>query len=253
MPDSIDGVLWLLILLGPLFFLVRLIHREIQINLLLLFRHPELVKVIFSLLFVPGVLLHEFSHYLMAQALGVRTGRFSLVPRSMPDGRLQLGYVETAPTDIVRDSIIGFAPLILGGILVGYAGTVRLGLDGLWLAFADRNLAEIMMALRNVYGRPDFWLWFYLTFTVSSTMLPSASDRRAWIPLGLTAFALLSIALIVGLGDWLAQNAAPFLNNVLRAQAVVFGISILLHSGLFLPLVGLRHLLQRITGLRVSE
>lgn len=253
MFENLDGVLWLLLLLGPLFLLVRFVHREIQVNLLLIVRHPELVKVIFSLLFVPGVILHELSHYLVAQLLGVRTGRFSLIPQSMPDGRLQLGYVETAQTDVLRDSLIGFAPLIFGGIFVGYSGTFRLGLDDLWLSLNSGSMIIIVNALRQVYAQPDFWLWFYLTFTVSSTMLPSASDRRAWIPLALAVLVLLALALIVGFGEWLVINAAPVLNQVLRAQAVVFAISILLHLGLLLPLIGSRYLLQRITGLRIQE
>ena len=251
--QNLDGVLWLLLLLGPLFLLVRLVHREIQINLLLVVRHPELVKVIFSLLFIPGVLLHEFSHYLAAVLLGVRTGRFSLIPQSMPDGRLQLGYVETASTDMVRDAMIGAAPLILGGIFVGYAGTVRLGLDGLWLAANSGSIASFSDAAQRVYGLPDFWLWFYLTFAVSSTMLPSASDRRAWLPLLLTSIALVVLALFFGLGDWLLQNAAPLFNQALRSLAAVFAISALLHLGLLPPFIGLRYLLQRITGLRISD
>ena len=52
---------------------------------------------IFSILFLPGVFLHEFSHFVMAKILRVRTGKFSIFPQSLPDGRLQLGYVETAP------------------------------------------------------------------------------------------------------------------------------------------------------------
>jgi hypothetical protein len=251
--QNLDGVLWLLLLLGPLFFVVRIVHREIQVNLLLLVRQTELVKVLFSLLFVPGVLLHEFSHFLMAKILGVRTGRFSLIPQSMPDGRLQLGYVETARTDMLRDALIGAAPLIVGGVFVGYAGTARLGLDQLWLAANSGAFGTFLAAFQQVYGLPDFWLWFYLTFTVSSTMLPSTSDRRAWLPLSFVAIGLLVLALFVGLGDWLAQNAAPMFNQVLRAQAMVFAISILLHAGLLPPLLGFRYLLQRLTGLRVNS
>ena len=74
---------------------------------------------IFSFIFLPGVFLHELSHFIMAKLLGVRTGRFSLLPQSLPDGRLQLGYVETTRSDIVRDSLIGAAPLIVMALWIG--------------------------------------------------------------------------------------------------------------------------------------
>src|SRR5512145_1583640 len=103
-------------MLGPLLFAQRWLHRETQLVFLLLTRSARLALGLFSLLFFPGVLLHELSHYLMARLLGVRTGRFSLLPELMPDGKLRLGFVETAETDIVRDALIGAAPLISGCI-----------------------------------------------------------------------------------------------------------------------------------------
>jgi hypothetical protein len=44
------------------------------------------------------------------------TRGFSIIPKMMPEGYLRMGYVEVAETDIVRDSLIGAAPLILGNL-----------------------------------------------------------------------------------------------------------------------------------------
>ena len=178
MADNLDGLLWLLLLLGPLLILQRSLHRETQVLFLVITRRPDISIALFSLLFFPGVLLHESSHYLMARLLGVHTGRFSLLPRSMDDGRLQLGFVETASSDWFRDALIGAAPLLTGGLFVAYAGLNRLGLLALWETFTLREGTALPDALSHLFGRPDFWVWFYLTLTVSSTMLPSASDRR---------------------------------------------------------------------------
>ena len=76
----------------------------------------------------PGVLLHELSHFVMARLLRVRTGRFSLLPSLMEDGKLRLGFVETDETDLLREALIGTAPLITGGAAVAYLGISRLGL-----------------------------------------------------------------------------------------------------------------------------
>src|SRR6187431_1598456 len=107
MPISFDGLFWLLAVLVALFFIQRSLHREIQAVVLIATRSPGITVGVFSLLFFPGIFLHELSHLLMAKLLWVRTGRFSLLPQTMPDGRLQLGYVEAAESDIFRDSLVG--------------------------------------------------------------------------------------------------------------------------------------------------
>ena len=117
---QLSGLVWFIFMLVPLILLQRLLHREIQAVFLILTRDTRLTMGIFSILFLPGVFLHELSHFVMAKILRVRTGKFSIFPRSLPDGRLQLGYVETARSDMLRDSLIGAAPLIVGTLFVAY-------------------------------------------------------------------------------------------------------------------------------------
>jgi hypothetical protein len=183
--------------------------------------------------------------------LGVRTGRFSLLPTPLPDGRLRLGFVETASVDFFRDALIGAAPLISGGLFVAYAGMQRLKLTLLWdsLAYGKYSLKEV---ITTIPAQADFWLWFYLAFTVSSMMLPSASDRRAWLPLLLTVASLIAMALLGGAGPWMVDHLAPTLNLALQALSITFGISASLHLALLLPMVILRKLLCRLTGLEVA-
>ena len=109
----------------------------------------------------------------------------------------------------------------------------------------------IDVAIHTIFIQVDFWLWFYLAFTVSSMMLPSASDRRAWIPLTLGLIILLVMALFAGAGPWMLSHLAPTFNDALQALAIMFGISAFLHFALILPVFGLRKLLSRITGLDV--
>jgi hypothetical protein len=243
MPDALTSLLLLLISLGPLLILQRSLHREVQTIFLLLTRRSDLSIALFAILFFPGVLLHESSHYLAAKLLRVRTGRFSIIPRPLPDGRLQMGYVETASSDWLRDTLIGAAPLVAGGLFVAYAGLARLGLSELWQAYAAGGVDAALALLPQITARPDFWVWFYLTLVVSSTMLPSASDRRAWLPLGLTLLALLGASLLAGAGPWLEQNLAPLLGALFLSVAVVFAISAGVHLLLVLPLWALRSFL----------
>lgn len=248
---NIDGFFWLVLLLGPLLFFQRSLHREIQGVFLLITRRADISVALFSLLFFPGVFVHEASHFLMSRVLGVPTGRVSLLPRPMENGRLQLGYVETGHTDIFRDALIGMAPLITGGICVALTGMRGLDLDQLWTAIVSDQGASLGEALKAVAERPDFWLWFYLTFAISSTMLPSASDRRAWLPLVLVLGIMLGVVLLAGAGPWLVAHLAPPLNSVLRGLAAVFGISVVVHTLILVPVWALRKLISKVTRLQV--
>ena len=243
--------LYLVLLLVPLLYLQRFLQREIQAVFLLITRQPEISMALFSLLFLPGVLLHELSHFLMAKLLDVPTGRFSIIPRKLDGGRIQLGYVETVSTDFVRDALIGVAPLVTGVIFVAVAGVTRLGINALWEGLLQGQLSSLNPILASMVARPDFWLWFYLVFTISSTMLPSASDRRAWLPLILVILFLLGVVLVVGVGPWLLSTIGPTIKSALNATMMVLGITVLIHLVLFPPIFFLRKLLSRLLGLQV--
>jgi hypothetical protein len=250
--SSLDGFVWLLLMLGPLLLLQPRLHKEIQAVFMLLTRRPALSIGLFSMLFFPGVFIHEASHYITARLLGVRTGRFSLIPRPAAKGKkLVMGYVETAQTDSVRDALIGVAPLVVGGALVAYIGLARLALAPVGAALLQGNAAAFWSALAAMPLQTDFWLWFYLAFAVSSTMLPSEADRSGWLPVVLTVGVLLAIALLVGAGPWMLATVAPRFNIGLRAMAGVFAISLGINLVALLPFWGLHRVLSRVMHLEV--
>jgi hypothetical protein len=250
--SSFDGLLWLLAALVVFVFLQRALHREIQAAFLILTRSPGVTQTAFALIFFPGVFLHELSHFLSAIVLRVKTGGFSLIPQAQPDGKLRLGYVETASGGFVRDALIGAAPLVTGCLFVTYVSIYQLHLLPLWDFIRVADWSGLWAGLTAVPKSPDFWLWFYLTFTVSSTMMPSASDRHAWLPLGLLIVALVGLAIFAGAGSWMLENLAPAFNQFLRALAMIFGLSGTIHALLVLPFLLLHLVLARLTGVDIG-
>ena len=249
---QLAGLVWFLFMLVPLILLQRLLHREIQAVFLILTRDVRVTMGIFAILFLPGVFLHELSHFVMAKILRVRTGKFSIFPKSLPDGRLQLGYVETARSDVVRDSLIGAAPLIIGTIFVAYVAIYHLQMRVLWDAFRNGQSELLWMGVRALPQTQDFYLWFYLAFAVSSTMMPSESDRHAWLELVISVAILFGLALVFGAGPWMLSNVAPRLSTFLSAVAVIFGLSTFVHILLILPTALMHKLLARATGVDVA-
>jgi hypothetical protein len=246
------GLVWFGVTLLPLALLQRLLHRELQAVLLILSGSREFTIALFSLIFFPGVLLHEFSHFMAALLLGVPTPGFSLIPRVLPDGKLRLGYVETVKADIVRDSLIGAAPLFAGGLVVAYLAITRLDLLPLWQALQGGQVDTFWRATLALPSARDFPVWFYLLFTVSSTMLPSEADRHAWMPLALAIVVLLALAFLAGAGPWMLSHLAPALNGFLSATSAIFGLSAAAHALMILPIGATHLLLTRLTGMDVA-
>jgi len=250
--SQLSGLFWFILMLVPLIFLQRLLHREIQSVFLIVSRDARITMGIFSIIFLPGVFLHELSHFVMAKILRVPTGRFSIFPQSLPDGRLQLGYVETGRADIVRDSLIGAAPLIIGTLFVAYVAIYRFEMRVMWDVLRNGQFSLFWMGARALPNVRDFYVWFYLVFAVSSTMMPSESDRHAWLELVISVGVLFSITLLVGAGPWMLSNIAPRISSFLGFVAVIFGLINFVHVLLILPTALLHKLLARVTGVDVA-
>jgi len=82
-------------------------------------------------------------------------------------------------------------------------------------------------------------------------MLPSASDRRAWLPIILVSLTLVGLALLAGAGPWMLENLAPWLDRATRILATIFGISLSLHLVLLIPFRLLRGLIAQLSGVRI--
>ena len=70
-----------------------------------------------SLIFFPGVVVHELSHLLVAAIMLVKVGRIEFKPKII-DEELKRRSVEVARTDPVRRAIIGFAPVFVGLLVI---------------------------------------------------------------------------------------------------------------------------------------
>ncbi len=246
--EKYQEVGWLLACMLPFFFIQARLHRELKLFFYLVLRKDSYADMLFYILFFPGILVHESSHWLMAKLVRVPTGKLSLIPRNLPNGKLRLGYVETQKSDWFRDSLIGVAPLITGCIITGWIANNFWNTPALAQAIALGDLQSLKPLIDIIYKGSYFWVWFYLVFTISSMMLPSESDRNSWTPVLLIIAGFILVLIITGAGGWLEINLLPLFNPILTSLTTVFAVSLSLHLILLIPIWLFRAGLEKVVG-----
>jgi len=92
-------LIWFIATLVPLLVLVRWVHQHLLELTFLLTAHKESTIYIYAVLLLPGVALHELSHYIAAIFLGVRVYQVSLRPTVRRDRSVRLGFVRMRQPD----------------------------------------------------------------------------------------------------------------------------------------------------------
>jgi hypothetical protein len=210
-----------------LFWLKRRITHSLQELSMRLVDDPDVALIIYFVIVLPGVLIHELSHWLMAKLLGVRASLPTLGPvRKGRSKRVSLGSVRVSKVDPVRASLIGVAPLLGGSAVILIIGNLVLRVGDFSAAATGQGVGGVLGALGQMAQVGDFWLWLYLIFAVSNAMLPSESDMAAVRPvlifLGIVAAVLLVFSGVRGISPDLADGV----NAVAGYLATAFGLTL---------------------------
>jgi len=185
-----------------------------------LFRTRSISVSLVTLLLFPGTVVHELSHLFTAEILGVRTGKLTLVPEGIQHEEIQTGSVAIAKTGPFRRSVIGLAPLIVGMLAVAtltylYANDV----------FVKNNIV--------------ITLYYYLLFSISNSMFPSAVDMAGVWQLMVT---ILIIAIGAGIRIVLPESPAfitTLVNNLTGSLGIVLAVNgiVLLFSRILIDVI----------------
>lgn len=197
--------------------LSRLIHR--------LGGSQNVLIWIWSVIFLPGTIIHEVSHFLAASATGTRTGKVEIFPEFIEDileeeqggKRVALGYVQTARMNPLQGFLVGIAPLISGlALLVWLAGLMQ-------TSYSASN--SLQLALQG-----------YLFFVISNSFFPSWPDISQTLPL--IIFTMILALLAWFFGFQLMLGTSSFIWNLLdflsRALLLSITINLLFIGILFL-------------------
>ncbi len=241
----------LLVVLGLLLLADRWIHRHLQGVMFLLSNDEEIALWLYAIILLPGVLLHELSHALVAAIVGVKIGRINILPRRVGK-RIQLGFVPVQETDFIRASLIGAAPLLFGGLAVIIVGYNVFGTPEVIAALTAQDWLAALTELSAAFHAPDAWIWAYLVFAIGNTMLPSRSDIHAWPFLGFAAAILATIVLLLGGGTLLLDGLGQFLTVGVRWIILLGGSTLLVDMPFFLAIFISQKLLEHTKGVRLE-
>lgn len=244
-------LLWLAATLALLLLVERWIHRHLQGVMLLLTGDSEIAVALYALPLLPGIILHELSHAFAAILLGVRVGRISIRPKRAGQ-RVQLGFVPVEKTDVVRASLIGLAPLLTGSAVILLVGYRLFGIGTVGTALVAGDWTNTVEGLLGILDAPDAWIWVYVIFAISSTMLPSRADRQAWRPVILFLLLTGVLVWVVGLGPAVIEEASVPLALALRWLTLMCALTIAIDVPFVLLIALGERLLERVKGVRVG-
>lgn len=165
-------LIFFLILFVVLFFLSRTLTSTISLFFLKLTRSNNFSIQALAFLFLPGVIIHELSHWLIAEILFVPTGEIEFLP--VVDGNdVKLGSVQIAKTDPFRRFFIGVAPLIIG-------------LSVILLIFQFISPISPTLSYKSL-------LFAYVIFEIGNTMFSSKKDLDGVLAFIIFAFLFISL------------------------------------------------------------
>jgi hypothetical protein len=242
---------WFGISLVLLRFVERWIHRHLQGTMLLLIGDADMATILYALPLLPGVILHEVSHALAARLLGVRVGSISVQPARV-EGRIRLGSVPVAKTDILRASLIGLAPLLTGTGVILLIGHWAFNMDAIRSAILAQDWRQAGQGVTSLLKAVDAWIWAYVIFTVSNTMTPSQADRQGWLGIALFVALITGLIWLVGLGPAIWANIATQLSLSLTWLATALSLTLIVDVPFVAAIMLMERILERIRRERVD-
>lgn len=203
-----------------LYYVSRYMLNELFYFLHFFIRRRDVIFSTIAVIFLPGTILHELSHYLAATVLFLQVGEVHIMP-SWKENHLQLGRVTYRKADVVRSIIVGVAPFF--GAFFFY-----------WFVGAFHLFPASHIVVTFLFG--------YLLFSVSANMFSSKQDLVDLIyiiPLFLIVgvlFYITNVRISLSVPDTWLQNMADLLQRV----NIYITISIAIHTVMIVIFKSLR-------------
>lgn len=182
--------------------------------------HNHSIRFI-AVLYLPGTILHELAHLLVAGMLLVPVGELEVIPK-MHENQLKLGSVQIAKTDPIRRMLIGVAPILFG---IG-------------------AIFSIFYFFEIFFPNPVWWqigLLLYAVFVMSNTMYSSKKDLEGALAFSLTLLVvgviLLGLAYLFNMQisyEWIFNLDYGFADNFLGKIILLLAIPLIINLAIII-------------------
>ena len=211
-------------------------------------QEQHLATVIYCIVLLPGIFIHEASHWVMAGILNVHTQRITAWPKADTEGRVDLSFIRIKEArNPISTILIGAAPFVVGFVLILWISANPLHLPDFIRAVNTGNVQVIALALQNLIGQPDFVLWFYLMFAISNTLWPEAEDRRGWLLIGGVIVGGTVLLAVIGFQNAVGRWFSGPIPQALNSLTTVFLIMLAIDAVVALVLFFLERSTERVT------
>lgn len=177
-----------------LYFFSRAVVKQLYSFFEIFIKSQKTVFLLVSMLYFPGTIIHEMSHFFAAIILFLNVKDIRIFPEFEED-HIRLGSVIFEKKDFVRGILVGVAPIIFAMLIF------------------------FTVAINSLYPTSSFALnilFGYLLFTISSTMFSSKKDIVDLIyiiPLAIILIGASYFFLKFNLLDFLRQDSVIKITN----------------------------------------
>lgn len=189
-----------------LFYVSRSLQKKLGSFLFRVTRNKKISVYIMAILFLPGTVIHELSHFLTGLFLLVPVGEIEFIPELSED-TVKLGSAEIGKTDPIRRFLIGVAPLVVGTCLI---------LSVVYYFSQNLIVSENVWLARSLVG--------VIVFEVANTMFLSKKDLEGSWRIYLLLIFLFFVLYFLGINlsaeavNWLTDSKL----NLIFATAAFF-------------------------------
>lgn len=189
-----------------LFVLSQSFSQNLYKFWLIITRSRKFAVAFSSIFLLPGTIIHELSHWLVAEILQVNTGKFNLLPKISNDNTgIILGSVKVGKSDPFRRTLIGIAPFLTGILLIFLSST-----------FLPQNFNLLNLDIFS-------YLVIIFIFLISNTMFPSKQDMK-------DSFLFLFFLVFILWAWWWFRWPIPlFISNSINKLIPIFYTTIIIN------------------------
>lgn len=181
-----------------LYFISRISIKELFQVLRIFFSSDRIVFILVSLIFLPGTIIHELSHFLAAIAMLLHVHEVHVFPQ-WEKNYIKLGRVIYEKKDVIRSILVGIAPVAVGLLFFW------------WLSALD------ILSIDSIGFRI---LMVYVIFVISTSMFSSKQDL-------IDIIYIIPFFLIVGAVIYIFQIDLSF---ILKQDILINGVTKFLYD-----------------------